>query len=222
LNGAVPAFRSPGNAEDAGPSTAARAAETASKPAPSAAGASEAAGQQQHEDWEVLTATDSDDEMAGDADFMAAYEDRMDRELARSKIGGTFERTPLQTGPAATAEGTSATADPSSKGKGKAAAAADVEEDMGAAPGFVGARRPPQPSAQRTGKAVDEEEEDEEALQPVDVDLNLVQNLLASYAGQHGLPGPASNLAGLLGLRLPDEEDSTSSKKKSEFDGFLS
>jgi len=44
-------------------------------------------------------------------------------------------------------------------------------------------------------------------LQPVDVDVNLVQSLLASYAGQQGLPGPASTLAGLLGIRLPDDAD---------------
>lgn len=44
-------------------------------------------------------------------------------------------------------------------------------------------------------------------LQPVDVDVNLVQSLLASYAGQQGLPGPAGALAGLLGIRLPDDAD---------------
>ncbi len=42
------------------------------------------------------------------------------------------------------------------------------------------------------------------ALRPVDVDLNLVNSLLASYGEQAGLAGPAGNLAGLLGLRLPD------------------
>lgn len=39
-------------------------------------------------------------------------------------------------------------------------------------------------------------------LMPLDVDLNLVQSLLASYGAQDGLPGPAGNLAGLLGLQL--------------------
>ena len=41
----------------------------------------------------------------------------------------------------------------------------------------------------------------------MDLDLNLVENLLASYAGQQGLPGPASNLAGLMGISLPDNKD---------------
>ncbi len=47
----------------------------------------------------------------------------------------------------------------------------------------------------------------EQELQPVDLDVNLVENLLASYAGQQGLPGPASNLAGLMGISLPDNKD---------------
>lgn len=42
------------------------------------------------------------------------------------------------------------------------------------------------------------------ALRPVDVDLNLVNSLLASYGEQAGMPGPAGTLAGLLGLKLPD------------------
>ena len=49
--------------------------------------------------------------------------------------------------------------------------------------------------------------EDDEAMRPVDVDLNLVQSLLASYTAQEGLPGPASNMLGLLGLALPDDAD---------------
>lgn len=37
--------------------------------------------------------------------------------------------------------------------------------------------------------------------------MNLVQSLLASYAGQQGLPGPAGTLAGLMGIQLPDDAD---------------
>ena len=40
-------------------------------------------------------------------------------------------------------------------------------------------------------------------MAPVDVDMNLVQNLLASYDAQQGLAGPVGNLAGMLGLQLP-------------------
>jgi hypothetical protein len=50
-------------------------------------------------------------------------------------------------------------------------------------------------------------DDEDEAMRPVDVDLNLVQSLLASYTAQEGLPGPASNMLGLLGLALPDDAD---------------
>jgi hypothetical protein len=40
-------------------------------------------------------------------------------------------------------------------------------------------------------------------LRPLDLDVNLVSSLLASYGEQAGLPGPAGSLAGLLGVELP-------------------
>lgn len=43
-----------------------------------------------------------------------------------------------------------------------------------------------------------------EDLEPPDVDVNLVQSLLASVGMQGGEAGPASNLAALLGVQLPD------------------
>ncbi|XP_075492699.1 protein ecdysoneless homolog [Primulina tabacum] len=46
---------------------------------------------------------------------------------------------------------------------------------------------------------------DEMEFTPVDVDFNLVKNLLESVSSQEGLPGPASNLLGLMGVKLPDE-----------------
>ena len=56
-------------------------------------------------------------------------------------------------------------------------------------------------------------------LQPVDVDLNLVSSMLESFASQQGLPGPASNMAGMLGLHLPpptqDKQDQRSSRGRS-------
>jgi hypothetical protein len=211
LSGSAGASGRPGKAE-AGPSRAAGAAaasQAASRPGASSAfvrspAARPAEGMPLEDDqrWETLTATDSDDdEAAGDADFLTEYEERMERELGRSKVGATFERGPAGPTPAAGSAG--------AKGKGKAA----VVEDMGDAPGFVGG----QGTRARVGKV--EEGEEEEELRPVDIDLNLVQNLLASYSGQQGLPGPASNLVGLLGLHLPDDEDS---RGKSAFDSFMS
>lgn len=57
-------------------------------------------------------------------------------------------------------------------------------------------------------------EESDSGLQPVDVDLNLVQNLLASYGAQEGLPGPAGNLAAALGLQMHLEEQGPSSRQE--------
>lgn len=51
---------------------------------------------------------------------------------------------------------------------------------------------------------------DDEELTPVDVDVNLVKSLLDSFSSQEGLPGPASNLLGLMGLQLP--QDTSKSK----------
>ena len=45
----------------------------------------------------------------------------------------------------------------------------------------------------------------EEEFNPVDVDVNLVKSLLDSFSSQQGLPGPASNLLGLMGLQLPED-----------------
>ena len=57
------------------------------------------------------------------------------------------------------------------------------------------------------GKLAKAAPQQEQELQPVDVDMNLVQSMLQSYTAQQGLPGPASNLAGMLGLQLPDNAD---------------
>uniref|UniRef100_A0A7N4PG54 Ecdysoneless cell cycle regulator n=1 Tax=Sarcophilus harrisii TaxID=9305 RepID=A0A7N4PG54_SARHA len=48
---------------------------------------------------------------------------------------------------------------------------------------------------------------DGSVLEPVDVDLNLVSNILESYHSQAGLAGPASNLLQSMGVQLPDDVD---------------
>lgn len=50
-------------------------------------------------------------------------------------------------------------------------------------------------------------EETEEEIQPLDVDLNLVTNLLESLSCQAGLAGPTSNLLQSLGIHLPPNSD---------------
>ncbi|EXC35465.1 hypothetical protein L484_026772 [Morus notabilis] len=44
----------------------------------------------------------------------------------------------------------------------------------------------------------------DEDFTPVDADVNLVKSFLDSFSSQEGLPGPASNLLGLMGLQLRD------------------
>ncbi|XP_028280044.1 protein ecdysoneless homolog [Parambassis ranga] len=58
------------------------------------------------------------------------------------------------------------------------------------------------PSAEDRG-----EEGTEEEIQPLDVDINLVTNLLESLSSQAGLAGPASNLLQSLGIHLPPNSD---------------
>ena len=43
------------------------------------------------------------------------------------------------------------------------------------------------------------------ALQPVDVDFNLIKNLLESYTSQEGGAGPASNILQSLGIQIPEQ-----------------
>lgn len=45
----------------------------------------------------------------------------------------------------------------------------------------------------------------DEELTPVDVDVNLVKSFLDSFSSQQGLPGPASNLLGLMGVKVPPD-----------------
>ena len=53
------------------------------------------------------------------------------------------------------------------------------------------------------GRAAGAADADDGGLKPVDVDLGVVSNLLASVESQDGLPGPAGNLLGLMGVTLP-------------------
>ncbi|MEQ2192833.1 hypothetical protein XENOCAPTIV_018142, partial [Xenoophorus captivus] len=50
-------------------------------------------------------------------------------------------------------------------------------------------------------------DETEEEIQPLDIDVNLVANLLESLSNQAGLAGPASNLLQSLGIQLPPNSD---------------
>ncbi|KAL6227644.1 hypothetical protein ACLB2K_001601 [Fragaria x ananassa] len=68
---------------------------------------------------------------------------------------------------------------------------------------FVRANEQAPKKDEGTSNAAEDMEED---FTPVDVDVNLVKSLLDSFSSQQGLPGPASNLLGLMGLQLPQED----------------
>lgn len=55
---------------------------------------------------------------------------------------------------------------------------------------------------QGTSNATEDMDED---FTPVDVDVNLVKSFLDSFSSQQGLPGPASNLLGLMGVQFPQD-----------------
>ncbi|XP_073683376.1 protein ecdysoneless homolog [Garra rufa] len=61
--------------------------------------------------------------------------------------------------------------------------------------------------ASKSSLAASSSELVEEEIQPLDVDLNLVSNLLESLASQAGLAGPASNLLQSLGIHIPPDAD---------------
>ncbi|XP_067222845.1 protein ecdysoneless homolog isoform X2 [Chanodichthys erythropterus] len=61
--------------------------------------------------------------------------------------------------------------------------------------------------ASKSSSATSGSELVEEEIQPLDVDLNLVTNLLESLASQAGLAGPASNLLQSLGIHIPPDAD---------------
>ncbi|KAK7252440.1 hypothetical protein RIF29_36375 [Crotalaria pallida] len=48
-------------------------------------------------------------------------------------------------------------------------------------------------------------EDMDEEFSPIDVDVNLVKSFLDSFSNQEGLPGPVSNLLGLMGVQLPQD-----------------
>ncbi|KAJ9138553.1 SGT1-domain-containing protein [Coniochaeta hoffmannii] len=49
-------------------------------------------------------------------------------------------------------------------------------------------------------------DEDESEDDEVDIDYNLAKNLLESFKGQAGFPGPAGNIMSMMGIQLPRDE----------------
>jgi SGT1 protein len=93
----------------------------------------------------------------------------------------------------------------------------DIEAEMAAAEaelrelGIFGPIRPPKSKgkakaiqqSERKPSQEDTEREDED----VDVDFTVAKNMLEAFKAQGGMPGPAGNLMGLMGVNLPPDMD---------------
>ncbi|MEW5316553.1 MAG: hypothetical protein WDW38_007920 [Sanguina aurantia] len=116
----------------------------------------------------------------GGSTFARAYDAALALELQGTKMAETFERLAL----------------PSAGTSGSGTAGGGLDQQGGKGGGGGGGSGSTAPVGGGNSGNQDD-------LQPVDLDLNLVKNLIRSYTSQQGMSGPASNLAGLLGLELP-------------------
>ncbi|UYV79534.1 ECD [Cordylochernes scorpioides] len=68
-----------------------------------------------------------------------------------------------------------------------------------------------QPKTSETQKEVQEDDidNDDDEFRPVDINLTALKNILESYSSQQGLPGPVSNLFGMMGVPLPQDNESS-------------
>ncbi|ELU06111.1 hypothetical protein CAPTEDRAFT_20272 [Capitella teleta] len=106
------------------------------------------------------------------------YMEIMDRELARTSIGESFEKQPPVAPPRAKKGGSARKAPPP---------------------------RPPPPMRGAARPVSDEFDIDEldDDFKPVDVDMTLVKNILSSYENQQGAAGPMTNILGSMGMKGP-------------------
>ncbi|KAL6661330.1 hypothetical protein ACP70R_000714 [Stipagrostis hirtigluma subsp. patula] len=130
-------------------------------------------------------AEESGDRDVGDA-FMESYSDALNKELSSTTIEKSFARAPQ---PDANNEQRSLNCIFSMWRFGPVwdSSSSKIHAGSGVCKGASDAA------------ATDKE------MTPVDVDLNLVESILNSYSSQQGLPGPASNLLGLMGVKVPPD-----------------
>ncbi|XP_077491205.1 ecdysoneless cell cycle regulator [Amblyomma americanum] len=135
---------------------------------------------------------DSDDDLGGPgmdpshlALDMKSYMELMDRELAGTNVGLSFERQQPAAKPSAREEASADTASPSKAKKAPRATAESFDEL----------------------DSDDEEPGGGDGYRPVDINLTALKNILESYSSQEGLPGPAGNLLSAMGISVPRDED---------------
>ncbi|XP_048248661.1 protein ecdysoneless homolog [Haliotis rufescens] len=71
-------------------------------------------------------------------------------------------------------------------------------------------RPPPRPNNTPTSsprKYKRDIDDEDDGFVPVNINLNVVKNTLESYTAQQGLPGPASNILHSMGVKLPPNAD---------------
>ncbi|KAK8777421.1 hypothetical protein V5799_029233 [Amblyomma americanum] len=136
---------------------------------------------------------DSDDDLGGPgmdpshlALDMKSYMELMDRELAGTNVGLSFERQQPAAKPSAREEASADTASPSKAKKAPRATAESFDE---------------------LDSDDDEEPGGGDGYRPVDINLTALKNILESYSSQEGLPGPAGNLLSAMGISVPRDED---------------
>lgn len=122
---------------------------------------------------------------------MKSYMEQMDRELAGTNVGLSFERQPPAKPSPAKKEAKSDAATPSKARKAPRALAESFDDDLDSDDDEVAAA---------AGNDAN--------YRPVDVDLTALKNILESYSSQEGLPGPAGNLLSAMGISVPRDEDS--------------
>ena len=133
---------------------------------------------------------DIDDDVsgAGEGGFMDEYEKAMRRQLRGTSVGSTFSKAASRADDRGDekqneAERASTSA---ARGRGKSGVLpqsfiGDVDDSDGRG-------------------SSDDDDSDVGEDEPLDLDVNLVENMLASYKGQEGLSGPASNLLASMGV----------------------
>lgn len=146
---------------------------------------------------------DSDDETDGDDDddgggvdggdaFMDEYAKAMRRQLRGTDVAATFSKNP----PAA-AEGSKADGQHTSTRGGGGGGEGGGGDGGGKSRLLSRGFGDHEDDSEGSSDEEDDDAEDDEAL---DLDLNLVESMLASYKGQEGMSGPASNLLASMGV----------------------
>ena len=158
------------------------------------------------EGWEVRTATDSDDDREGrseEEDGLSLGDGSDDDEDGDGEDGSFDGEDGDEEGGYGFSAMYAEALEAQLRGTTLGQTYEEDQEGPGAQGPGIGSGAPGRAGRSAAGAAEGEGGPGEGGLQPINLDVNLVKNLMKSVGFQEGLSGPASNLAGLLGLRLP-------------------